>query len=87
MFNEFELLQFQVKEELKSFSNDAPVMVFTNEETGHYIDHFVDGDYSRTPPNIIQQMTYKLKLFKCTLGELNQAILDEFGSREKVEQG
>lgn len=87
MFNELELLMFQVKEELKAFPGDAPVLVFINEETGQYIDHFIEGDYSRTPPNIIQQMTYKLKLFKCTLGELNQAILDEFGSREEVEQG
>lgn len=77
MFNALELLKFQVTEELEKFSVNSPVLIFMNEESGQYVDHFVEGDYSRTPPNIIQQMAYGVQLFKCTLGDLHQAVVGE----------
>lgn len=82
MYNEAETLQYLLRIELVLFSSDAPVLVFINKKTGKYIDHFIDGDYSRKTPNIIQQRSYDIRLFECTLGELNQAILNEYESRK-----
>lgn len=83
MFDELELLKFQVREELKKNPVETTVMVLLDNENNQYIDHFIEGDYSRTPPNVIQQIMHGLKLFKCTLGDLQESLVNECESRNQ----
>lgn len=83
MYNELELLKFQVIEEIEDLGEETQIVIFKDAHTGNYIDHFSVNGYGRRIPQIGDLRIYALESLYETLGNLYNAIVDELQKREE----